>query len=199
MTRLLTDKRTAPRDGNPHALEEHPNHGGNGDSAKPVGRVRQMVYWTLAGFFFSLAMIGVVLPGIPTTPFLLLMCHFLIRVSPALHARAMAWPVVGGPLRDWHDQHGVRTSVRITACTMVLLLVSATLVFGSLPMIVKMVIVCAAIYGISVVIRLPTARVNASRWRGLRHLSSLRAALANVLAMPQGAKRAIFQSASVRW
>ena len=123
-----------------------------------VHGLRRIAYWVLAGFFFSLAMLGVVLPGLPTTPFLLLMCYFLIRVSPALHARALAWPLVGGPLRDWREQGGVRRGVKFTAYAMVALLVGSTLVLTSLPTSAKAVILCAAMYGISVVIRLPLAR-----------------------------------------
>lgn len=119
---------------------------------------KRWLYWFMAGLFFTLAMIGIVLPGIPTTPFLLLMCYFLIRVSPAMHAKAMAWPVVGGPLRDWRDQGGVRPGVKVLAITMVTLLVGSTLIFSSLPWAIKTVILMAALYGVSVVLRLPTAR-----------------------------------------
>lgn len=112
----------------------------------------------MAGLFFALAMIGIVLPGIPTTPFLLLMCYFLIRVSPTLHAKAMRWPVVGGPLRDWREQGGVRPRVKLLAITMVVMLVGTTLVLSNLPTIIKAVIFLAAAYGIYVVRRLPTAQ-----------------------------------------
>ncbi len=121
--------------------------------------VRRVVYWILAAFFFALAMVGVILPGIPTTPFLLLMCYFLLRVSPTLHAKALAWPVVGCHLQDWQDQGGVRTSVKILAVTMVTLLVGTTLLVSSLGTVYKAAIVMAAAYGIAVVVRLPTAKV----------------------------------------
>ncbi|EMI24330.1 YbaN family protein [Rhodopirellula europaea] len=121
---------------------------------------KRILYWCGAAFFFTLAMIGVVLPGIPTTPFLLLMCYFLIRVSPTLHAKAMAWPIVGGPLRDWRDQGGVRPGVKRLAYTMVILLVGSTLVFGSLSLPLKAMILAAAVYGISVVVRLPVAQTD---------------------------------------
>ncbi|MCA9047666.1 MAG: YbaN family protein [Planctomycetaceae bacterium] len=120
--------------------------------------LKRPVYWALAAFFFALAMIGVVLPGIPTTPFLLLMCYFLIRVSPSLHAKAMEWPVVGGPLRDWRDQGGVRRRTKLTACIMVTLLVGATLLLGTLAIKSKLAILLVAIYGVSVVARLPTVK-----------------------------------------
>ncbi len=131
-----------------------------GDAAElppTVHGLRRVVYWMMAGFFFTLAMIGVVLPGIPTTPFLLLMCYFLLRVSPSLHDKAMSWPVVGGPLRDWRDQGGVRRGVKVLACTMVTVLVGSTMIWSHLGIAVKLIILGAALYGIFVVIRLPTA------------------------------------------
>jgi len=117
------------------------------------------LYWSGASFFFSLAMIGVVLPGIPTTPFLLLMCYFLVRVSPELHAKALQWPVVGEPLRDWHNQGGVRPHVKAIAVAMVTTLVGTTLVFSELSLALKLFIAAAATYGIYFVLRLPTAKV----------------------------------------
>jgi uncharacterized membrane protein YbaN (DUF454 family) len=119
---------------------------------------KRLLYWLMAGVFFLLAMLGVALPGIPTTPFLLLMCYFLLRVSPAMHAKAMAWPLVGGPLRDWRDQGGVRRSVKHLAYGMVTLVVGSTLIFGQLSVMLKIIVASASIYGVSVVARLPIAR-----------------------------------------
>lgn len=116
----------------------------------------RFVYWALAGFFFALAMVGVILPGIPTTPFLLLMCYFLIRVSPKLHARVLNWPMVGKPLRDWREHRGVSRSVKNIACTMVLVCVTPTFLWGGLPQAIKLLILCLAMFGISVIVRLPT-------------------------------------------
>ncbi|WP_231617308.1 YbaN family protein [Novipirellula aureliae] len=112
--------------------------------------------WSSAAVFFGLGMVGVVLPGIPTTPFLLLMCYFLIRVSPRLHAKALAWPVVGKPLRDWHEKQGVHYHIKVLAYLLVALLVGYTIIFGDLHVSVKAVIFVLSIVGIAVVVRLPT-------------------------------------------
>ncbi|MCA9127143.1 MAG: YbaN family protein [Planctomycetales bacterium] len=122
-----------------------------------VSGLRRPLYWLGAGLFFSLAMLGVVLPGLPTTPFLLLMCYFLIRVSPTLHSRALRWPVIGEPLRVWHDQGGVRVHVKCLAIAMVAIFVGSTLVLSAMAAPAKVAVATAAVYGVYVVVRLPTA------------------------------------------
>jgi len=120
--------------------------------------LRRWLYWVGAALFFTLAMVGVVLPGLPTTPFLLLMGYCLVRVSPELHAKAMEWPVIGEPLRDWHDQRGVRKKIKARAIVTLTLLVGATLLFSSLNWTIKLIIFLAALYGAFFVLRLPTAK-----------------------------------------
>ncbi|TWU40084.1 Inner membrane protein YbaN [Novipirellula aureliae] len=118
--------------------------------------IRKVLYGASAATFFGLGMVGIVLPGIPTTPFLLLMCYFLIRVSPRLHAKALAWPVVGKPLRDWQEKQGVHHRVKRLAYSMVVLLVGYTLIFGDLHLSIKAIIFVLGLVGIIVVFRLPT-------------------------------------------
>lgn len=52
-----------------------------------------------------LAMAGVVLPLVPTTPFLLLAAFAFARSSPRLHAWLMAHRQFGPLIRNWRD-HG---------------------------------------------------------------------------------------------
>ena len=114
------------------------------------------IYLALALLFFVLGMIGVILPGLPTTPFLLLMGFFLVRVSPRLHAWILTWPLVGKPLTEWDERGGVRFGVKILAYGMVGGLVVFTLFFRDLNVPTKIVIALAALVGLVVVYRLPT-------------------------------------------
>ena len=76
-----------------------------------VRGIRRVVYITIAILFLGLGLVGVLLPGLPTTPFLLLMSYFLIRSSPWLHERVIQLPVVGGPIRDWRSgRENLRTA-----------------------------------------------------------------------------------------
>lgn len=69
---------------------------------------RQLIrlFW-MAGGFLSLGagFVGLVLPLIPTTPFLLLAAYCFARGSRRLHDWLVHHPRLGPPIRDWR-QHG---------------------------------------------------------------------------------------------
>lgn len=120
--------------------------------------LRRFVYVVLGVFFVGLAGLGVLLPGLPATPFVLLASYFFVRSSPRLHARLRNSRLFGGLLRDWEERRGVRWSVKLTAFLLIPTVVTLSLVFSSLPLWVKLVIVLLACVGLGVVYRLPLVR-----------------------------------------
>ena len=125
----------------------------------------RLVPWWLRGIyvaiglgFVGLGIIGVYLPGLPTTPFLLLASYFLVRSSPKLNARVEAMPVVGKYLRDWNQKRGVRLHVKILALVMTAGVVIAGIYFGSNQWWVQAIIVVLAVIGQAVVWSLKTVR-----------------------------------------
>lgn len=125
---------------------------------KHVSGVLQLIYYPLAFVFFLFGVLGVILPGIPATPFFLLMSYFLIRVSPKLHARAMRVPMIGKPLRDWEEKGGVRLGVKFLAYAMVFLFVGYSLIFSNFSLAIRISIGALALVGLGVVYKLPTVR-----------------------------------------
>lgn len=66
----------------------------------------QRLLWLGGGYLsLGLAIMGAVLPLMPTTVFLLIAAWCFGRASPALRARLLADPRCGPVLRDWQD-HG---------------------------------------------------------------------------------------------
>lgn len=63
---------------------------------RPVTGLRRALYVALGLFFVVLGLVGVVTPGLPTTPFLLLAAFFFVRSSPRLHAWLLRSRLFGG-------------------------------------------------------------------------------------------------------
>jgi uncharacterized membrane protein YbaN (DUF454 family) len=75
----------------------------------------------LAYFFLGLAIIGVVLPGLPTVPFLLLTAWFSARGSDRLHRWLYSHPHLGKLLIDWEQQGAISRSSKVMAFLLLIL------------------------------------------------------------------------------
>ncbi|MEW8690981.1 MAG: YbaN family protein [Candidatus Thiodiazotropha endolucinida] len=69
----------------------------------------------LAYLFLALAVIGVILPGLPTVPFLLLAAWFAAKGSERLHRWLYAHPHFGKLLVDWEQQGAISRSSKVAA------------------------------------------------------------------------------------
>jgi len=88
-------------------------------SRLPSVSVGRTLWLVVAHLCFGLALAGIVLPVLPTTPFALAAAYAAARSSPRLHARLVSHPVLGPPLRDWRVHRAVsRRSKRLALGTM---------------------------------------------------------------------------------
>ena len=69
----------------------------------------------LAYLFAALALLGIVVPGLPTTPFVLLAAWCASRGSRRLHDWLMHHPRLGPPLADRREQRAVSTRAKLLA------------------------------------------------------------------------------------
>lgn len=83
---------------------------------RPEGRPISRTLWRLLGFAcLGLAGAGVVLPLLPTTPFLLVAAWAFGRSSPEMHAWLHAHPRYGVFLRDWQTEGAIPRRAKIAA------------------------------------------------------------------------------------
>jgi len=116
------------------------------------------LYLALGGICVALGAAGVLLPLLPTTPFLLLASFFFVRSSPALDAKLRRSPLFGPLLEDWSRYRGVRLHVKITALSALGLAVTSSLYFGALSFHARIALCVLASIGAVVVLRLRTIR-----------------------------------------
>ncbi|MEX0303658.1 MAG: YbaN family protein [Leisingera sp.] len=84
----------------------------------------RFLYAGLGLFFVALAVIGIVLPLLPTVPFLLLAAFCFANSSDRLHNWILAHNVFGPMITDWREQGAIRPGAKKAAT------VSITAVFG---------------------------------------------------------------------
>ena len=63
--------------------------------------LRKALLIGVGGLALGLGLLGVVLPGLPTTPFVLLAAACFAKASPRLHRRIVGNPLLGPMVRDW--------------------------------------------------------------------------------------------------
>lgn len=115
---------------------------------------RRWLYVALGWFFVCMAVLGAVLPLLPTTPFLLLASYFFVRSSPRLNAWLLSSRLFGPFLRNWQKHRAVSRRVKITALSIMPVAVVTSATLGNLPWyLIVMLLVLAAI-GMAVVLRL---------------------------------------------
>jgi uncharacterized membrane protein YbaN (DUF454 family) len=85
-----------------------------------MGAATRFLLSGLGLLFVGLGTLGVFLPLLPTTPFLLLAAACFARSSPRLHAWLLASPVLGPLLLDW-ERHGAIAPRAKWTCTLLLL------------------------------------------------------------------------------
>ena len=105
--------------------------------------------------------IGLFVPLIPTTPFLILASTCFMKSSPRCRRWLLASRWFGPVLRDWDEGRGVRRSIKVLAVIMVGTVVAITWT-REVPEWVPILTTLLATIGLLVVWRLPVAGGNPS-------------------------------------
>jgi uncharacterized protein len=116
------------------------------------------VLWVAGTFALLLGIIGIVVPGLPTTPFVLLAGACYMRASPRAHAWLLRNRTFGPILREWERHHSVAPRVkRIALVTMAFTAGFSIWFFAGAPWLQSLVL-GAMLVGAIVVWRLPSRK-----------------------------------------
>ncbi len=116
------------------------------DSGTGTHRAK-LIAWRVAGLFsLVLAMLGIVLPLLPTTPFLLLAAFCFGRGSERLHRWLLEHPRFGPPIRDWRENRAIsRRAKGLAALAMLLVILGAILWGVSSAVLITQIVVLTAV------------------------------------------------------
>jgi uncharacterized membrane protein YbaN (DUF454 family) len=105
-------------------------------------------FWRLAAITaLVLAMLGALLPGLPTTPFLLLAAGCGSRGWPAFERWLLAHPKAGPLISDWRDRGAVPRRAKLAALVMMVLSLLLLIGSGAAPVFVALLAVLMLVVG----------------------------------------------------
>ncbi|MDO8906198.1 YbaN family protein [Hydrogenophaga sp.] len=121
-----------------------------------TSRTVRWLLWLAGTLSLALGLIGVVLPGLPTTPFILLSAACYARASPRLYHWLTHHRFLGPMVRDWEQHHNLtRRTKTVAQVSMVLMVSLSAWGLRERPLLLAVVLVAAAV-GVWVVARIPT-------------------------------------------
>ena len=129
-------------------------------TAKEASNPIIKVLWIIAGsIFVVLGGLGVLLPGLPTTPFLILAAACYIRSSQRLYDWLIANETFGPYLKDYREGKGIPRRAKKIALSMMTIFVGYAVLFALDDLIVRIVVLVLGMIGFYyVAFRVPTAK-----------------------------------------
>lgn len=99
----------------------------------------RLVLFALGWFFVALGVIGIFLPLLPTTPFMILAAGLFARSSPRFERWLLDHPRFGRPLMDWRQQGAISSRAKVLAVSMMAISLIILWFFSSAPLFIRII------------------------------------------------------------
>ncbi|MEZ5701039.1 MAG: YbaN family protein [Burkholderiaceae bacterium] len=121
-------------------------------------RTVRALLWVVGSVSLILGIIGVVLPGLPTTLFILLTATCYAKASPRLHQWLLNHRWFGPLLQDWERNRSLTVGTKAFAIGSMVVMVSLAIwrFQGRVPL--QILLLAAGVVGAVVVLRIPTRK-----------------------------------------
>jgi uncharacterized membrane protein YbaN (DUF454 family) len=116
------------------------------------------LYKILGFIFIGVATLGVVLPLLPTTPFLLLAAGCFARSSPNLHRMLTENSIFGPIIKNWHEHGAISIRVKAIAILSLIFFGGYSVIFAIESTILKALGVLVIAYALLSILRIKTHR-----------------------------------------
>ena len=115
-------------------------------------------FFLFFGFVFAaLGFVGIVVPGLPTTVFMIMAASCFAKSSPRFERWILGLPVVGAMVRDHRSGLGMPRKAKVIAITMMVVATTSSIVFAMNQIGLRFVVAAVGVVGVWYVgIRVPT-------------------------------------------
>ena len=110
--------------------------------------------------FTGFGLIVVVVPGLPTTIFLIIAAACFVRSSPTLYNKLINSPVLGKYVKDYLEGKGMPVYAKVISISMILVAcsISSFFILSDSSVIIKIFIILLGIIGTIYILRVPSSK-----------------------------------------
>ena len=101
----------------------------------------------LGTIFLGLGILGIFIPGLPTTPFLLLTAALYLRSSQRLYQKLITNKILGRYIQNYTEKRGITNRVKIYSIGIMWFMIGISVVFLIKVVTIKMVIIGIGLIG----------------------------------------------------
>lgn len=116
-----------------------------GSCDRQAGRLVKSLWFAAGTFFLAIGLIGVAIPILPTTPFLLLAAACYLRSSKRMYDWMMTNKVFGKYLSDYYEGRGISWRVKVGTIAFLWIVISTSAVFFTDELWLRVVLVLVAV------------------------------------------------------
>lgn len=115
---------------------------------------------TLGWISFCLGIIGIFLPLLPTTPFILLAAYLFSKSSLRLHSWLKESKTLGPLITDWEKYRSISKKAKVVSTLMIVPLFCYTLIFVKVIMSIKIIVAFSGIAVLTFIWTRPSYQIN---------------------------------------
>ena len=118
------------------------------------------LYFILGICFFSLGAVGTVVPGLPTTLFMILALWAFSHSSERFHSWLYKHPFFGPPLQQWREYRVIPKNAKILSISMMTLSLGYLTIFTEVSTWVKVTTFLVMLYGAWFILTKPSVKTS---------------------------------------
>ncbi|MFO7796164.1 MAG: YbaN family protein [Promethearchaeati archaeon] len=121
-------------------------------------KVKRVLYYIAGTFFLSLGIIGIILPILPTTPFLLLSAACYVRSSEKAYNWLIHNKIFGKIIRDYREGRGLPTKIKVITIIFLWITIFISILFITIFWVQILLIIIASLVSIHIVLIKPKSQ-----------------------------------------
>lgn len=103
----------------------------------------------IAWIFLGLAIAGIFLPLLPTTPFVLVSVYLFSRSNPRIHKRIIESKHLGPVVSKWEERGVIPLKAKVLATSMMIPLVGYALIFSTIHIAIKVMAALSVVWALA--------------------------------------------------